>query len=100
MVQNLSSCVCVHLRKSLAMQQSHTASSKKPTSNDNAERILIVERLAYTGKGRTAESLKKRKTHTKKSMHKKNTMSVQDNLHCLMLCFTSLQSSSSLSRLS
>lgn len=88
MMLNLSSCLCVHLRKSLAMQQSHTASSKKPTSNDNAERILIVERLAYTGKGRTAESLKKRKTHTqKKSMHKKNTMSVQDNLHCLMLCF-------------
>lgn len=51
------------------MQQSHTASSKKPTSNDNAERILIVERLAYTGKGRTAESLKKRKTHTQKKKY-------------------------------
>lgn len=44
----------------------HTGSSKKPTSNDNAGRILIVEKLAYTGKGRAAESLKKRKTHTHK----------------------------------
>lgn len=34
------------------------------------------------------QSLSKRGRHTqKKSMHKKNTMSVQDNLHCLMLCF-------------
>lgn len=41
------------------------------------------------------QSLSKRGRHTqKKSMRKKNTMSVQDNLHCLMLCFTSLRSSS------